>query len=192
MDKNKILSYLHSKKSKDYSYTIAFFLVFTFFLFALIRPNIIEIFSSYEKIQQMRDVNSFYEKEIVKSLNLQNEMELIGSEVYLLNEAIPTDPQVNKLLDDFYTTLGKHTLTIEKLNISDISLRNLSKGKKEAVEVDMILNGSFDSFQKFMTDIHTQRRVKLIKTVLISRPEEVISSQSASLRMELKIDGYYL
>jgi Tfp pilus assembly protein PilO len=193
MDKNKLLSYLRSKKSKDYTYTIAFFIVFTFFLFALIRPNIIEIFSSYEKIKQMKEVNSFYEREIVKSFDLQNEMETIGSEVYLLNEAIPSFPRINKLLDDFKLALEKYNLKIEKLNIADISLRNPSKGKKESVQVDLILNGDFDEFRSFMKDVHNQRRVKLIREIVVSRPEERKSaSQSATLRMELKIDGYYL
>lgn len=193
MDRAKLLSYLKGKRTQDYSYAIAFFLLFSFFVFALIRPNIVEIFSSFERITQMERVDSFYEEQIGKSLNLQQSMEQIIDKTYLLNEAMTTRPKVNKLLDDIKIALDKNQLEVEKMNISDINIKE-SGGQQapKAVTINLSVLGDYTGISNFMNDLYSQRRIKLIKNVKISKEVETAASGSAQLQAIMLIEGYYL
>lgn len=195
MDKKKIISYLTSQKSKDYSYLIAFFITFSFFVFALIRPNLLEIFSSVEKIDQMKTVNSFYEKEINKSLALQSEMERVAPELFIVEQAVPKTPQINKMLFDIRTLIDENNLVIDKMHISDINLTDSSKRNAlKSVRVNILLNGQFDGIKGFLDGANRQRRLKLLDRAYISREEDIANSASVSsaLKLEVSIIGYYL
>lgn len=195
MDKKKIISYLTSQKSKDYSYLIAFFITFSFFVFALIRPNLLEIFSSVEKIDQMKTVNSFYDKEINKSLALQSEMEKVAPELFIVEQAVPKSPQINKLLYDIRTLIEENNLVIEKMHISDINLTDSSKRNAlKAVKVNVLLNGQFEGIRGFLNSANDQRRLKIIERAVISRDEDSSKSASVSgaLKLEVNVIGYYL
>lgn len=193
MDRSKLLSYLKGKRTQDYSYAIAFFLLFSFFVFALIRPNIVEIFSSFERISQMEKVDSFYEEQIGKSLNLQQSMENLIDKTYLLNDAMTTRPKVNKLLDDIKISLDRNSLQVEKMNISDINVKDSGgEQKPKAVTINLTVLGDYPGISRFMNDLYTQRRIKLIKNVKISKDVQATASGSAQLQAIMLIEGYYL
>ncbi len=64
MEKTALVKKLLSKKTKDYTYAIAFFLIFSFFLIAVIRPNILSVFSAGERINELEKQNRFYDLQI--------------------------------------------------------------------------------------------------------------------------------
>jgi UbiD family decarboxylase len=193
MDRKKLLSYLSGKKTRDYTYMIAFFLIFSFFVFVLIRPNLIEIFSSFEKIDQLQKVDNFYEKQIEKSLTLQKDMEQIADKTYLLDDAIASRPKVNKMLDDIKVVLDKNDLKVDKINLFDVNLKDAGVKHTKGVRITMTVRGSFTGISDFVTSIYKQRRLKVIKSLIITKDEEKISSVSASLlSTQIQIEGYYL
>ena len=49
---------------------------------------------------------------------------------------------------------------------------------------------SFDNLKQFMTDLFSQRRLKIIDNVIINRDKE--STSSSDLKVVLTIDGFYL
>jgi UbiD family decarboxylase len=177
MDRKKLLSYLSGKKTRDYTYMIAFFLIFSFFVFVLIRPNLIEIFSSFEKIDQLQKVDNFYEKQIEKSLTLQKDMEQIADKTYLLDDAIASRPKVNKMLDDIKVVLDKNDLKVDKINLFDVNLKDAGVKHTKGVRITMTVRGSFTGISDFVTSIYKQRRLKVIKSLIITKDEEKISSR---------------
>lgn len=193
MEKNKILSFVRGDRVKDYSYVIAFFLIFSFFIAVLIKPNVVEIFSSFERIRQMQIVDAFYEKEIGKSLVLQQSMEAIASKTYLLDEAIATRPRVNKLLDDLKSSFDKNNVRVDSLSINDINLKDSSEKKKtKVVQVTFSITGDFPRISGFVSDITRQRRLKVIKNLEINKFQDKISTQAGTLKATMIIEGYYL
>lgn len=193
MDKNKVLSYLNSKKTQDYTYLIAFFIIFSFFIFALIRPNVLEIFSSFEKINQMKQVDSYYEGEITKSLQLQSAMEQMARNTYLLDDAVSHTPQVNKILNDMKILMDKYDLGVEKMNVSDINLKDIGKQSiTKSVNVTVIMTGSFSGVSNFIKEIYNQRRLKVMKNIVIDKIDDDTASGSATLKVEMQITGFYL
>ena len=99
MDKQATIKKLFEKKAKDYTYTVAFFVIF--FLFsAVIRPNLITVFEINAKIRQLSEVDRIYGEQIDKIVGVQSIFEASRDDMYLLNEAISTQPEVNKVLFD--------------------------------------------------------------------------------------------
>ena len=162
MDKQSAIKKLFDKKTKDYTYTITFFVIFSFFVFAVIRPNLITVFE----------------------INRDN--------MYLLDEAISTQPEVNKVLFDVNISSDGGKLRSEKVTVSDINLKDKgSANKLKSFMLNMSLFGSFEDAMDFIKKIYAQRRLKLIPQMELGRPLDE-STGSAELKIRLEIEGYYL
>ncbi|MCX7880943.1 MAG: type 4a pilus biogenesis protein PilO [Patescibacteria group bacterium] len=192
MRDNLKIKELLKKNGKDYTYAVIFFLIFSFFLFFVIRPNIILIFKANSEIENLKRVDNFYEVKIQKIIELQQIIEENRDDFRLLNKAITRKPEVNKVLFDLTQLIEKNKLIINKINVIDINLKSnflLSQLKK--VSFKMELTGSFNDFNNFIKEIHRQRRAKTVKNILINKKEQE-SSESASLIFDLEVEGYYL
>ncbi|KKP61232.1 MAG: hypothetical protein UR54_C0004G0006 [Candidatus Roizmanbacteria bacterium GW2011_GWA2_34_18] len=104
-------------------------------------------------------------------------------------DLISEHPEVNKIIEDIKKIADKNLLIINKASIVDV---NLSSTNQELQDVKLIMevNVSFDNLKQFMTDLFSQRRLKIIDDVTISRDKE--SSNSGNLNVVLTIDGFYL
>lgn len=192
MDKEKLLKPFKSKKAKDYTYLIGFFLTFSFFLFVVIRPNILSVIQKQAKIDELKRVNDFYEKQINKVIELQTVFETSRNDIGLLKEAVSVGAQVNKILSDTNTVAQENDLVIGSINIADLNLKDTGDGKKvKSIELTMQLTGDFPSMRKFIQTVYNQRRLKMIKSLTISRGEKT-ASDSGLLNMDLELEGFYL
>lgn len=194
MDKTALVKKLLSKKTKDYSYAIAFFLIFSFFLIAVIRPNILSVFSSGQRITQLEKQNKFYDSQIANIINIQSSLEANRDNLYLLKEAIAQSPQVNKVLGDINLILEKNKLTVDKINIGEINLKDAGGVQKlKAVSFQADVTGTFEDLRRLIDDLYGQRRLKLINDLVVSNSkDDKGASDSSHLKMKLNIEGYYL
>ena len=62
MDRKKILELLKQKQVQDYTFSIAFFLVFSFFVIFAIRPNLITAFSLQKELEELKLLMEKYVK----------------------------------------------------------------------------------------------------------------------------------
>ena len=110
MNKSVIKRKLLVRKVTDYSYTILFFVSFAFFTFFVIRPNILTILSLQEESGKLHTLDAGYENVIKKIVDIQSFLEENGKDLYLLDESLPTLPQINKLVVEarmVISSLGK-------------------------------------------------------------------------------------
>ncbi len=191
MEKSLALKRFFSKKTQDYTYAIAFFFIFSFFVFYIIRPNLITVVEINTKIDQLRKINSLYTEQIDKVVEIQSELEGSRDDFLLLKEAIAAKPEVNKVLFDINISSEGANLAAERIAVSDINLKE--KGVKDELKsfvIDMNLVGTFDDLMEYIRKIYNQRRLKLISEMDIVRKE--ISSESATLKINLGVQGFYL
>jgi len=192
MDKQSAIKKLFDKKTKDYTYTITFFVIFSFFVFAVIRPNLITVFEINAKIKQLGEVDKIYGGQIDKIIGVQSVFEINRDNMYLLDEAISTQPEVNKVLFDVNISSDGGKLRSEKVTVSDINLKDKgSANKLKSFMLNMSLFGSFEDAMDFIKKIYAQRRLKLIPQMELGRPLDE-STGSAELKIRLEIEGYYL
>src|SRR3989338_9467864 len=191
MEKSLIIKKLFSKKTQDYSYAIAFFLIFSFFIFYIIRPNLITVFEINTKIEQLKSINKLYGEQIDKIVEVQASFEDNRDDFFLLKEAIATKPEVNKLLSDVDVASEGSKLTSEHISVTDINLKDKgSVNKLKSFIVNMNLLGTFEDTLVFINKIYNQRRLKLLPELEIARGQ--VSSESATLNIRLEVEGYYL
>ncbi|NMB84490.1 type 4a pilus biogenesis protein PilO [Candidatus Roizmanbacteria bacterium] len=192
MERNKLIQKIFNKKTVDYSYAIIFFLVCSFFLLFVIRPNIISVASSSQKIDELSKNDNFLENQVQNIVKIQSSLETNRDNLSLLEESIAKTPQVNKILSDLNTAVKNNNLTIETMNITDINLKDISKeNQPKSVNLDIFLRGSFPDFVGLVKEISSQRRLKLVKSLLITK-ENQEGSGSATLNFKLQVASYYL
>lgn len=191
MDRKALKDFI-VKKSKDYSYTIAFFLTFSFFVLFIIRPNVVSIVAAFSQIANMQAVNRTYDVQINRVIEIQSAAETYRSDLGLLREALSETPQVNKIISDLSEAASKSNLELNKINITEVNLKDANLDQKtKPIHVNLTLSGQYADMVTFVHETYAQRRVKLIKKLMIAKPESE-STDSASLQLTLELEGYYL
>lgn len=192
MDKSEVLKKLFTKKTRDYTYAIAFFFIFSFFVFFVIRPNILSVVSAQAKIEQLRLVNSVYDGQIEKVINLQSVLESSREDLQILRQAIASSAEVKKLFSDIYVSIEESKLESEKIELGDVSLKKTRNNQNtiKSLTVKVNVNGDFEGFMEFMNNIYNQRRLKRTKSFSISHGDD--STQSARLKMKIEVEAFEL
>ena len=189
MDPSKISKSIFVKKTSDYIFIIFFLLIFSVFIIFAIKPSLTTAFSLKKEELDLKKVNKIYEEKISNIISIQTQIEKNRDNLPLLNQSISEHPEVNKIIEDIKKTADKNSLNIDKASILDI---NLSKTNQELQDVKLMMEvtTNFDNLKQFMTDLLSQRRLKVIDNLVINRDRE--STSSGDLKVALTIDGFYL
>ena len=193
INKSKLLNTLLQKKTRDYSYTVLFFLLFSFFIFFAIKPSLNTAFSLKKKLADLQRIDKAYEAEIIKVVDLQKKLEAVRDDLYLLEDAVPKKSTVNIIIDDIKQLGEKDKVTINQIDISEVNIKGEpTEGKPVAITISMDLDAKYEDFSNFINDIHNQRRIKLIQNFDISSSQNEAASGSANLKLSMQVDSYYL
>jgi hypothetical protein len=192
MNKSVLKRQLLVKKATDYSYTILFFISFAFFTFFVIRPNILTILSLQEESGKLHILDTGYENVINKIVTIQTFLQENGQDLYLLDEALPTLPQINKLVVDSQFSASSSGMTLNTLSINKVDLRDTQK-KVARKKISVTLDGAADFIQskEFITQIMNDRRLKMIEQITFDQNDKN-GTTSGSLKLLLEVNGYYL
>jgi len=189
MDNKSLLKSIFTKKTKDYSFAILFFFVFSVFIIFAISPSLRTAFSLKKEEKDLIKIDNLYEQKIVNIADIQNQIEENRDEIPLLNQAISQYPEVNKMFNDVKTIADKNSFIIEKANISEINLKQITK-KVNKVRLNIEGKAGFENLVGFVNDLFSQRRLKMINNLTLSKDKD--STDSSKLKVVLIIDGYYL
>lgn len=181
-----------TKKTRDYTYAILFFFTFSFFVYFVIRPNLISVFSSNVQVEQLQKTDRLYEIQISKIVDIQTSLETNRENLGLLEEAMSIHPELNKILDDMNKTVQKNNILVERMNVDNVNLKDSAKEQQlKSVNITGSFFGNFENMYSFIKDLYSQRRLKMIKQLQLD-VEKGESTSSSLLKMNLKIQGFYL
>lgn len=192
MNRESIIKKLTSQKAKDYTYAIIFFLTFSFFIFFVIRPNLVNVFALQEELGRLHILDTGYENVIKKIINIQTFLETNRSDLYLLDQAISSSPQINKLIQDIEDAASSTGLVITQANVSRVNLKNNAPVKERNIlTINLATHAGFGEVKTFLTYLSVQRRLKTLKSIILEKDEKS-SSSSAVLNIKIDLEGYYL
>lgn len=192
MDRKKLVDTLLSRKGQDYTYAVAFFLIFSFFTYFVIRPNILAIFQANLKIEDLKKTNAFYETQIQNVVDAQTVLVEHRDELALLDEAITQKPQVNGLISNITDSVEKNKLNVNKMSLTDVDLKDVSRGDQlKSLVFSMDLIGNFTDLKILITDLFSQRRLKTIDDLDMGLAKEEAST-SGIINVNFKLQGFYL
>ncbi|QQG44726.1 MAG: type 4a pilus biogenesis protein PilO [Candidatus Roizmanbacteria bacterium] len=192
MAHTNIVNKLFTKKTKDYSFTIVFFIIFSFFTFFVIKPNLTIVFSLQKDLGELKKVDSEYERAIIGILSVQSALEKNRESFPLLNFALPATPLVNQVIDDVKKAASDSGLILGKADINQVSLKESKpNSKNKFYSINISTTSDFKSVEKFINTVIQQRRLKAVKNLSITKDEKE-STNSSSLQIKLEIEGSYL
>lgn len=192
MNRKTIVDKLMNRKTKDYTFTIVFFIIFSFFVLFVIRPNITTVFVLQQQLNDLQKLDKDYEKAIFTVVNIQSALEKNREQFPLLNQAVPSTPQVNQIIDDVKKIASDSGIELKKFDINQINLKeSKNKNSLKPYNVDIETSSDFVKANKFMSAILQQRRLKSIKNLIISKDQNA-GTESAALKIIFEIEGYYL
>lgn len=189
MDLNITLKSIFEKKRGEYIYIVLFLLIFSVFIVFAINPSLTTAYSLKKEEIDLIKIDKVYEEKINSISLIQSQMEENRDNLPLLKQSISEQPEVNKIVEDIKKIADKNSLIINKASIIDINLAK-TNSEKQNVKLKMEVNSSFENLRKFISEIFSQRRLKIIDTLVINKDNE--SSDSGNLKIDLTIDGYFL
>lgn len=182
-DKRKIFL----KKTSNYTFAIMFFLIFSIFIIFAIRPSLAAVFSLQKEENDLKYLNTQYEKQITAVIAIQSQIEKARDQLPLLNQAVSDSPEMNKILQD----LGElNYLNIQKINIGEISLIKTDNTALLKLKISVESNGSFEDALLLVNGLFNQRRLKTVQKINITKNSE--SSDSGHLKTNMEVEVYYL
>ncbi len=183
--------FLFEKENQNYIYFSLFFLIFSFFVYFAIRPSLTTIFSLNKEANELEKINSLYDQQINKILQIQTEIENNRDRLYLINEAMPDFPQVNKIVSDIKTVAETNNFFLKNASIGEVSLFNTNERDLKTIVFSIEGEANFENIENFINNLYEQRRLKRIKKLVLSQGEKTATS-SASIKINLEVEGFYL
>jgi len=187
MEKKRINSKIFTEKTGDYTFVILFFLIFSIFIFFAIRPSLTTAFALRREEEDLRRIDSIYEKKIVEIVSIQSQIEKNRGRLHILDQAIPDGPEINKVLNDLWDLKSFY---IKKANIDEVNLVQADNNSFRQLKIAIEGVGSFEDSLKMLRDMFAQRRLKMVDKIVISKDPE--STQSSRLKINMVVEAYYL
>lgn len=187
----QLLHTLNTKQTKDYLSLAFFFLVFAVFIGFAIRPSLTTAFSLKKEEGDLQRINDTYEQVISSIVANQTIFETTRDKLPLVDEAIPKEPRINNLIGNIEQSARENSVVFSKVNVGEVSLVEGKEDQLKSVIIQIEANSSFENLLKFVEELFSQRRIKFIKALEISKQEE-ISTGSAQLEIKIQVEGYHL
>jgi Tfp pilus assembly protein PilO len=185
---------LYLKKFEQYFYFSLFFLVATFFMIFVIRPNLRQLFFANQKLDQLKKIDEKYNRLLERIIKFQNDLESHRDDLLLIDQAITDSPQINKAINQIEALISKNNLSINSMSVSNVDLKSeLKLSETQTLKINLILEGDYENFRKFLTDISNQRKIKIVDNFLIEKESNLNqSTASANLKIQLQVNSFHL
>ena len=191
MNRKDLVEKIKDKKVQDYSLTIIFFILFAFFVFFAIRPNVLTAFNLRKELAELRLKDKQFEDTILKIIEYQTILSANRDNFYLLDEALPKTPQVYKVIDDVSETASASSVITTRISAEEIPIFGEKNNvRMKSYAVTMSASASTDSLKAFIVNLPKQRRLKSIKNLDITRDAK--SGDGSKYNVRFIIEGYYL
>lgn len=180
---------------QDYTYATLFFLVCSFFLFFVIKPTVTTIFSLLEKRDELENIDKFYDGDINRIIQLQTQLLTVREDIYLLDEALPKKIQVGSFINIFKKIASDEGIILTEFNLPSLDFKkeNVNNiNNINAVEANIKVTEDYEKVKKLLQIIDQSRRLIKLKEIKISKDKDNYSSESSKLKVELKLEFFYL
>ncbi len=158
--------FYRSKKAKTYLGIIFSLLTVIFFIVFAIKPTLITITQLIRQIKDQKMVVKELEKKITQLSQAQNEYLAIEPDLYLLDQALPQDPQAILLIKQLETLAYQNGVGISRLRFNEFNLTEKGTGKseKQAISFNFSVFGNFNNLKSFLTSLANLRRIVLVES----------------------------
>jgi len=188
------------KTGQKWGPTVGAILLITFFIIFAIKPTVVTIVELLAEIKGREELNQQLEKKITQIVTAQTLYNQIYDRLYLLDQALPDNPDFAYFSQNLEGNRLKSDLTLSTLDYSSIVLTQKKAAKataesEKSQEVSFItdLDGYYPNLKTFLENIFSQRRIIYISNLEISQNKNALLEEQVS-PLIITIDGetFYL
>jgi Tfp pilus assembly protein PilO len=195
MDKATLDEIFGKKNVKDYTFTIIFLVLSSFFAFFVIKPVLSVAVGLQKEAADLQEINRVYEQNVRQVIEIQKKLELISEEKYLLDEAITDQPNMSDIIISIKKAAAESGIEIISFNLSGITYADRSTPASQDpknIKVQVSVRGNYPGVVAFLNTLLNQRRLKTINSVkMIQQKSEKNNIPVINLNMDLNIDTSY-
>jgi len=151
-----------NKKTRVYTEIVFYFLTTSFFLFAAIRPTAITISELVRKIKDQKLVAQKLQEKINALTLAQERFGIIQENLYLLDQALPKDPQISSLIKQIELLGTKSNVVLKGINYSSVPLRDEFTEKRREIDFKITAIGDYQNLKSFLFNLGRLRRIVII------------------------------
>jgi Tfp pilus assembly protein PilO len=199
MDHTSLKDKLLNKKTSDYTFIIAFFLLFSFFVIFAIKPNLETAFRLRKELSELKSLDTNYNDAIAQIVNIQTILTEHRDDIVLLNQALPETPQLSKVISDIKTNADATGVTVRRMDVAELDLKKSKNTKIKNYILTIETSSDFPSMKAFIDGTFAQRRLKLIKLVDFDKDAAQSQAQASppaqtttGLHVVMQLEGYFL
>lgn len=185
------------KQARAYTGLILSFLTIAFFAFFAIRPTLVTIASLVKEIEDKQMINQKLQEKINALTLAQAEHATATSELPLVEEALPQEPNIPLFIRQLETLAVQNGVSLRTIQFGQVNLRGklLSEPnsvKKEGasnVPFNLSVSGRYQSLKSFLQSLESLRRFVVISSFAFKSGE---GEERELLILNVTGDAYYL
>jgi len=169
--------------------------VIVFFAVFAIRPTLLTMSDLIKEIEDKRKLDQAFNQKIAALSSAQNEYLTLQDRVTVLDEAIPSRPNLVESIKILERIASDHNLPITAISVSNIpeepvELFVFEKTKRQNLIVSLTVSGDYLTIRQFVEDLKNTRRLFVIEAITFSTGDELGKrTLKASLSMNLPYFG---
>jgi len=182
--------FYQTKKSRTYTGIILSLITVIFFIVFAIKPTLVTISQLIKQRKDQRSVVSALEKKITNLSQAQNEYLLVEPDLYLLDQALPQEPQAPLLVKQIETLSRQSGVTIGRLRLSEITLQKTgsSKTDKQFFTFNFSAFGDYSNLRNFLDSLSGLRRIVLVESFSFQKG----TGENSNLSLNLTAKAWFL
>lgn len=175
--------FYQTKKARAYVGIILSILTVTFFVIFAIKPALATIAQLIKQTKDQKLVVGELEKKITSLSQAQNEYLVVESDLYLVDEALPQEPQVPLLIKQLETLAYQSGVDIGRLRINEVDLKKTDspKTEKQSLSFNFTAFGNYANLKNFLSSLSTLRRIILVESFSFQKGTDEKSGLSLNL-----------
>lgn len=145
--------------------TILFFAIFA------IRPTLVTIGELLKKIESQKQVLQKAERKAAALTTAQQLYSQASGKIYVLDQAIPSEYQVQQILLSLESTIGNMSVPINNLSVSDIVYPPKASAQNEVLplEFSISFDASYPDAKKIITNLQQLPRLTSLDSITFSQ-----------------------
>ncbi len=153
-----------------------------FFAVLAIRPTLQTISGLITEINEKKELDQQLQKKIAALSTAQDEYQRLSSEIQLLDQAIPSRPELVKTLKVIEKLAAENNVVISSIRIPEIP-DEISHTKDSATleRIDLYFSikvtGDYPSIRDFMSNLHQYRRMIVVEEIRFTVDDLVTTQQ---------------
>lgn len=177
------------KKARVYTEIVLSILATTFFLFFAIKPTLVTIAGLVKEIKDKKMVTEKLENKINALYSAQKEYLTINPDLYLVDQALPTDPHLSVLVKQLEVLAARAGVTIETIQFKEVALKGEGgQSTSPTVSFTLAAPGDYPKLKNLLQSLSTLRRIVLVDGFAFKMEKK----ETQELNLSLDAEAFFL